>query len=253
MKKNIPIKTKGELSIMKEGGKRLSQIKDALFYMVKEGVSAFEIDKKAEELMLKAGGYPSFKMVAGYNWATCINVNEGVVHGIPKRGVIFKEGDLVSVDLGLFYKGLHTDTSFSKIVGRGNEFLYSFVEAGKKALKNAVLKCLPGNRIYDISEAIESTLKESGFRPTSYLTGHGVGKELHEEPMIPGVVNWSKRSDTAEIKPGMALALEVIYLSGNDELLVEEDGWTISTADGKIAGLFEDTVIVTSNGSELIT
>lgn len=253
MGKRIPIKTKKELLLIEEGGKKLSQIKEALFYMVKEGISSFDLEKKAEELMKKSGGYPSFKMVPGYNWATCINVNEGIVHGIPKKDVVFKEGDLVSVDLGLFYKGFHTDTSFSKIVGKADDFTDSFLDAGKEALGNAVKKCHPGNRIYDISEAIENTLKKRGFKPTAYLTGHGVGKDLHEEPMIPGVIGMVERSDTSEIKPGMVLALEVIYLSGKDKLLVEDDGWTISTADGKISGLFEDTVIVTPKGPIVVT
>lgn len=250
---NIPIKTKRELLLIQEGGKKLSQIKEALFFMIKEGVSSLDLEKKAEELMEKTGGYPSFKTVPGYNWATCINVNEGVVHGIPKEDIVFKEGDLVSVDLGLYYKGFHTDTSFSKVVGKGSNFVNFFVKAGREALRSAVDKCYPGNRIYDISEAIEKTLKRRGFKPTAHLTGHGVGKDLHEKPLIPGLVGLTKRADTPEIKVGMVFALEVIYLSGKDELLTESDGWTISTADGKISGLFEDTVIVTPKGPVVVT
>ncbi len=250
---SIPIKTREELLLIQEGGKKLSQIKEALFFMVKEGVSALDLEKKAEGLIEKAGGYPSFKMVPGYNWATCININEGVVHGIPRKDVIFKEGDLVSVDIGLFYKGFHTDTSFSKVVGRESNFISSFLKAGEEALCEAVKKCYPGNRIYDISQAIENTLKKRGLKPTAHLTGHGVGKDLHEEPLIPGLVGSARRSDTPEIKAGMVFALEVIYLLGEDKLLTEDDGWTISTADGKISGLFEDTVIVTPKGPVVVT
>lgn len=253
MSNHISIKTKSELSIIQEGGKKLSQIKEALFYMVKEGVSSFDLEKKAEELIEKSGGYPSFKMVPGYRWVTCVNVNEGVVHGIPRKDVVFRENDLVSVDLGLFYKGFHTDTSFSKVVGKGNAFLNKFIEAGKEALSNAIDRCYPGNRIYDISEAIENTLKKRGFRPTAHLTGHGVGKDLHEEPMIPGVVGLTKRLDTPQIESGMVFAVEVIYLLGKDELVTEDDGWTISTADGKISGLFEDTVVITPKGPIVVT
>lgn len=253
MKNTIPIKTKEEILLIREGGERLSHIKEALFYMIKEGVSARDVDERAEGLIRKAGGYPSFKMVPGYRWSTCVNVNEGVVHGIPKRDIIFKNGDLVSVDIGLFYKGFHTDTSFSKIVGEGDEFTQHFLEVGKEALKNASKECFPGNRIYDISKAIEDTLKKRNLRPTAHLTGHGVGRSLHEEPLIPGVVGSVERESTPEIKSGMVFALEVIYLSGKDELVVEDDEWTISTADGKIAGLFEDTFVITPKGPLVVT
>ena len=250
---SITFKTKKELLIIQDGGKKLKEIKEILFLMIKEGISAADLDIRAQYLIRKAGGYPSFKTVPGYNWSICVNVNEGVVHGVPKRNVVFKDGDIVSVDIGFLYKGFHTDTSFSCVVGNGDESTRFFLEAGRKALKRAVDECYPGNRIYDISKAIESELEISGLRPTTHLTGHGIGRNLHEEPMIPCFVGSRQRDDTPEIKAGMALALEVIYLSGEDKLLTGEDGWTISTADGKIAGLFEDTLIVTPKGPLVVT
>jgi len=247
----IPIKSKREIEIMQEGGKRLSEVKHILASRVREGVSAWEIEEEAEKQILKRGGTPSFKTVPGYSWATCINVNEGIVHGIPKKDVIFKKNDLVSVDLGLIYKGFHTDTSFSLVIGK-EPLKEKFLEAGRKALSLAIDNARAGRRIFDISKAIEETLNKAGYRPVRSLFGHGVGRELHEEPQIPGFV-YARREDTPEIKVGMVLAIEVIYVMGREQLVLEKDGWTISTADGKISALFEESVAVTPQGPLVIT
>ena len=247
----IPIKSKREIEIMQEGGKRLSEVKQLLMSLVKEGVSAWEIEEEAERQILKRGGAPSFKMVPGYSWATCINVSQGVVHGIPRKDVIFKKNDLVSVDLGMFFKGFHTDTSFSLVIGRNHE-KEKFLEIGRKALDLAIDNTRAGRRIFDISKAIEETLNKAGYRPVRSLFGHGVGRKLHEEPQIPGFV-YARREDTPEIKVGMVLAIEVIYVMGREQLVLEKDGWTISTADGKISALFEETVAVTPQGPLVIT
>lgn len=248
---NIPIKSKREIEIIKEGGKRLSRVKRVLKSLIKKGVSAWEIDKEAEKQILKLGGKPSFKAVPGYSWATCVNVNSGIVHGIPKKEVVFEEGDLVSVDLGMLFGGFHTDTSFSILIGKNKE-KEKFLQVGRKALDLAIQNTRVGNRIFDISETIETTLNKSGYRPARSLFGHGIGRSLHEEPQIPGFV-YASYEDTPEIKLGMVFAIEVIYVMGNEKLVLEEDGWTISTADGKISALFEDTVVVTPQGPLVVT
>jgi methionyl aminopeptidase len=248
---DIPIKSKREIEIMQEGGKMLSEVKHNLMSLVKEGVSALDVDKEAEKQILKMGGKPSFKMVPGYNWTTCININDGVVHGIPKKEIVFKNGDVVSVDVGMYYKGFHTDTSFSLLLGKDPE-KEEFLTVGKKALELAINNVRVGKRIFHISEAIESTLNKAGLRPVRSLFGHGVGRELHEEPQIPGFV-YAAAQDTPEIKLGMVLAIEVIYVAGKEQLVLEKDGWTISTQDGKISALFEETVAVTPQGPLVIT
>ena len=246
------LKTPEELEIMKEGGKKFSFIKNELVKATRVGVSAATIDGLAEKLILESGGKPSFKMVKGYSWSTCINVNNGVVHGIPHKNIIFKEGDLISLDLGLYYKGFHTDTSISFDLN-GSKEVKNFLNAGKLAFENAVSSINPnGSYVYDISKAIEDTVKKHGFRPILDLTGHGIGKNLHENPYIPCFVE-GLRIETPKIVPGMALAIEVMYVEGSSNLVKENDGWTIATQDGKIAGLFEDTIIVTEKGYELIT
>ncbi len=248
----LTIKTPEELKIMQECGKILSDIKKTLVNHIKIGVSAFDIDKLAENLIEKAGAKPSFKMVKDYKWSTCISVNEGVVHGIPHKHIIFKRGDLVSLDLGIFYKGFHTDTSTTLCLGK-DAIKDRFLNIGREAFSHAVYSIKPNNSyIYDISNAMESVLIKNGYSPIKDLTGHGIGKNLHEDPYIPCFAS-GRREDTAKIITGMALAIEVMYVEGNSKLMVENDGWTIKTRDGKMAGLFEDTVIVTQKGYKVIT
>lgn len=245
------LKTEEEIAIMKEGGRRLGKVKAGLRKMVKEGVAASQIEEEAVRLIGKEGGKASFKMVEGYSWATCINVNEGLVHGIPKESLVFKKGDVVSVDVGMFYNGFHTDTSFSLAIEPSGD-VKKFLEAGEAALKKAIAEVTPGNKIFDISLAIQDTIESAGYSPIRALTGHGVGKELHEEPKITCFVV-EPRQDSLEIKPGMVLAIEVMYAQGKPDVELARDGWTISVRDGKISALFEETVAVTPHGPLVLT
>ena len=218
---------------------------------MKVGVSAWEIEQLAVALIKKSGAEASFSKVPKYHWATCININEGVVHGIPKKEVVFKKGDVVSVDVGLYYKGFHTDTSFSKGLGV-DAVVEKFLNVGKQTLSNAIAAALPGARIYDISQRIETSLKEGGCNPVKALVGHGVGRQLHEDPLIPQFV-YGKREDSAEVKPGMVLAIEVIYTLGDGEIAHDKDGWTIVTRDGTISALYEDSLVITEKGHFVVT
>lgn len=248
---SIITKTEEEIAIMCEGGKKLAKIKALLKKEIKSGVRASKIDALAEELIRKEGGEPSFKMVPKYKWTTCINVNEGVVHGIPKSSIVFEDGDIVSVDIGMFYKGFHTDTSFSVGLGVGEEYK-RFLMVGEEALARAIEESVPGNRVYDISLAIERVIRAGNYNPIKALVGHGVGRNLHEEPQIPCFVN-AAREEYPVIPEGAVLAIEVMYSLGSGEVQIENDGWTISTRDGKIAALFEDTVAVTKTGPIVLT
>jgi len=236
---------------MKEGGKKLGEVKKALIQKTKEGVSAAEIEKLTCTLIKKQGGTPSFKMVPGYSWATCVNTNEGIVHGIPKKTIIFKKGDVVSIDLGIFYKGFHNDTSFSVAISPTKE-IKRFLEVGEKALRAAIDQAMPDNRIYDISKAMEDVLKDNKLQPIEALVGHGIGRDLHEQPQIPCFTR-TKRDKTPIIPEGATFAIEVMYTMGLPEIQVEKDGWTIRVKDGKISGLFEETVAISSNGPIVLT
>lgn len=249
--KGIFIKTDEEIKIMMEGGKRLFKIKNEVKKNIKEGVKASEIEDIVTDLIKKAGGKPSFKMVPGYSWSTCVNVNDGLVHGIPKDSVVFNQGDIVSVDVGIYYKGFHTDTSFSVGVGIDKD-KQEFLKAGEKTLLKAIEQTRPGNRIYDISEKIEQTLKKHKLSPVKALVGHGIGKKLHEEPQVPCFVRGAK-NDSPTIVKGMVLAIEVMYAKGRGTVRLDEDGWTIATRDGKISALFEETVAIGSKGPLVLT
>src|SRR3989344_2815490 len=243
----IKIKTPEEIEIMAEGGKKLAQIKNELRKMILPGAIPQDLDKKAEDLVHDLGGEPSFKMVKNYHWTTCININDGVVHGIPTK-LPFRNGDIVKVDVGIFYKGFHNDSAFSAPVGEIPEKTKDFLDAGKEALKKSIAQAQVGNNIAQISKAMEESLTARGYTPVQDLTGHGAGRNLHEDPQIPCF--WEGPVEVSpEIPEGAVLAIEVIYVQGeNDLILSGEDGWTISTRDGKIAALFEETIVPIKNG-----
>lgn len=237
---------------MQAGGRFLAGVLDRISAAAVPGISLLELEKLATGLIAKTGGKPSFKMVPGYRWATCLNVNAGVVHGIPNRYRL-KTGDLFSVDAGVYYRGFHTDAARSLLISSGSPVSTDrFLFAGRLALTKAISQAVPGNRIGHLSQAIEQTLRAAGFSPVRELTGHGVGRELHEEPSIPGYLD-RPVAETPAIKPGMVLAIEVIYAAGKSGIKVGQDGWTIVTADGSLAGLFEDTVAVTADGPVILT
>jgi methionyl aminopeptidase len=247
----ILLKSEAEMQIMAEGGAKLGRIKNALSAAVKAGVRASEIEELAVKLTKEEGAEVSFKKVPGYHWATCINVNEGLVHGIPVSSLVFKKGDLVSIDVGVYYHGFHTDTSISVGIDLSPENR-KFLNTGREALSKALKEVKEGNYIYDISKAIEDTIEGAGYTTIKALVGHGVGRELHEDPQIPCFVP-GERTESPQIKPGMVLAVEVMYAMGSDKVELLEDGWTIGMRDGKISGLFEDTVAVTAEGPKVIT
>ena len=251
----IPIKTAEEIEIMKKGGRRLAWVMREVLRRIEPGVRLRELEQLAGALIKKQRGRASFKMVDGYHWSTCLNVNQGVVHGVP-GDYHLKKGDLVSLDMGMFYQGLHTDMARTLQVGnlkseRRNS-KDKFLEAGKRALEAAIEAAKPGNRVGHISAAIEKEIKKAGFSPIEALTGHGVGKKLHEEPPIPCFLK-GKIKETPELRPGMTLAIEIIYAQGDPEVILKDDGWTVETADGQLAGLFEETVAVTKEKPLVLT
>jgi methionyl aminopeptidase len=189
-------------------------------------------------------------MVEGYHWATCVNVNDGVVHGIPAKNLVFFDKDIVSVDVGIFYKGFHTDTSFSKLIGEDSEKV-KFLATGRRALKSAISKAKNGKRLGDISRAMETVLREGGCNPIEALVGHGIGRDLHEDPMIPCYSGYP--GENMMLKTGTVLAIEVMYTTGSGNVKTDEDGWTIRTKDGKISALFEETVALAHDGSIILT
>jgi methionyl aminopeptidase len=252
----IDIKNTRELEIMRQGGRKLGFILRQLMDMSRPGIVQGEIESKARELIKQAGGVPSFMTVEGYKWATCICVNEEVVHGIPTDEAL-EEGDVLTVDVGMIYQGFHTDTAWTKVITSDPASVFAgksaFLKAGEKALNEAILQAKEGNRVGHISAAIQKRIESSGYRVIKTLIGHGVGRQLHEEPQIPGMLK-TDLGKTPLLTAGMTLAIEVIYAMGNGVVQYDsDDGWTIAMKDGSLSAVFEHTVAVTSQGPEILT
>ena len=237
---------------VRQACQKLGQLTAQLYDFVQVGVSPWEVEQKAQELIRQAQGVPSFTTVNHYQWATCINLNHGVVHGIPTSKQPFQSGDLVTVDVGLLYQGFHSDNAFSKVVGQASSSQQRFLQAGKEAIQAALNQIKPGAYVGSISQATEQVLRSYGYSPAENLTGHGVGRQLHQEPMIPCLLT-EPIEHTPRLRQGQTLAIEIIYMEGSPELEILPDHWTIQTRDGKLAAVFEETVEVTKDGYLILT
>jgi methionyl aminopeptidase len=252
----ISIKKPNEIAIMEKAGKILADVLFEVLEYAKPGVTEQELDSLAEELTLKKGGEPGFKKVPGYHHAICVATNDVVVHGIPTNYKL-KEGDIIGIDYGVFLEGFHTDMAETVYVGNKEKMPASvkrFLSLGKQGMLDGIAKVKPGNHIGDISWAIQSQVEgKGGYSVTRSLIGHGVGRELHEEPEVPGYLD-GPITQTPELIPGMTIAVEVIYCMGGPEVVYSGgDDWTIKSADGSLGGLFERTVLVTETGHKVIT
>lgn len=252
------IKTPEEIAIMREGGKLLFGILQELLVMANPGVALLDIDKRADERIAQKGGYPSFKTVKGYQYATCLCVNAEVVHGVPTERQL-KEGDVLTIDIGMLYKGFHTDTAWTKIVQTSDvrhqmsEEKEKFLHVGLEALRRGIEQARIGNRIGHISKAISDTIEGAGYGIVKTLVGHGVGKDLHEKPQVPNYLTGDIAA-TLELEEGMTIAIEPIYAQGRGDLVyANSDGWTLATRDGSLAAEFEHTVVITRADPLILT
>ena len=243
----IQIKTSEQIEKMDKAGSVAAFALQAVLDEVKVGITTMELEKIADAAIASKGATASFKTVDDYEYATCINVNNGLVHGLPSDYVI-KEGDLVSVDMGAYLDGFHSDLSHTVEVGSNKE--EDFLKIGEKALEAGISQCKEGNHIGDISHAMQRVIEGAGYTVSRDLVGHGIGKELHEEPYVPG---YGRPGKGLEIKENMVFAIEIICQKGQPDLVVAEDDWTIETADGTLAGLFEHTVAATKTGPKVLT
>lgn len=240
------VRKESDLVLMRESGRISAVALKKVLEAIKPGVNLLELEKVAEEAIKSEGGAISFKTEPGYFWATCLTVNDEVVHGIP-RDIVLKKGDKLSVDLGALYKGWHTDTAWSVIVG---DKPTKFLNVGEEALWKAIKQAKAGNRVGDISNAIQTTIEGAGYSVVKTLVGHGVGRSLHEDPLIPGI---GKPKTGPILASGMTVAIEAIYAEKDGKVEHLDDGWTISTKDGSLGGLFEMTVIIKEGEPEVIT
>jgi methionyl aminopeptidase len=245
----IYLKKLEEIKIIAEAGQIAATALEQVAKNIKPGVKTRELDLIAEEVIRDAGAESSFKKVKGYNYSTCLTPNNLVVHGVPGSYVL-KEGDILGVDLGAYYRGFHSDLAATFPVGEIDNEKKKFLSVGKKALREAINEAVIGGRVGNISNRIQKIIEGAGYSVVRELAGHGVGRSLHEDPLIPGI---GRRGSGEELKEGMVLAIEVIYNLGQLGVQLLADGWTIATSDGSISGLFEHTVAVTKEGPLVLT
>lgn len=247
----IHYKTKQQIADMQYGGSILHDVLQDAAAMVEPGITTKHIDNFIDSYITSKGAEAGFKRVEGYSWASCICVNQQIVHTPPTNRVI-KDGDVVTIDAGVFYKGLHTDSAITVQAGNQTPEVTKFLETGKVALRKALAVATKGQRIGHISKALQSTIEDAGYSIVRELTGHGVGKELHEDPYVPCFVN-RPAEKTLLLEPGLVIAVEVMYAMGGGEMAYEADEWSIKTTDNSLAACFEHSVAITENGSLILT
>lgn len=245
---SIIIKTPDEIEKMREGGKILRTILLALKEKVSPGIKTYELSKYAEELFKKHNVKASFKGYQGYPAPICTAVNEEIVHSIPGNRILH-EGDILSIDAGVFHKGLHTDAAITVGVGKIPKKTRKFIETCEEALAKAIQKAGPGVYVSEISGIIQDTVEKKGYSIVKDLIGHGVGRNLHEEPEVP---NFRTRGRGPILRPGMTIAIEPIIAMGSGENETLEDGWTIVTRDRSLAVQVEHTIVITETGCEIL-
>lgn len=248
----IHIKTPKEIEIMKEGGLILQQVMKDLLLFVKIGVSTNAIDQKAEQLIRSYGAFPSFNTVKGYRWTTCLPINEQIVHTKPSSRVL-NDGDILTIDIGCLYKDYHTDYATSFIVGQPKSAQdQEFLQQGKETLDLAIQSLENGSYLGKVSKTIIDNLNKYKLSVVKELTGHGIGKKLHEDPFIPGWCD-GPIEDTIIVRPGLVVAIEVIYSRGSGKMKYEADNWSITTADHSLSACFEHTIVVFENSTLILT
>lgn len=243
------LKTKAEIEIMRQSGRISALAMKEVEKHIVPGVTTLEIDQIVESIFKENGAEAAFKKVGNYQYTICSTPNDWVVHGIPDSRKL-KEGDIVGIDLGALYKGYNSDMANTFRVGKVSTEVEEFLKIGEKALWEALKEAKAGNRVGDISNTIQSIVEGAGYSVVRELVGHGVGKELHEDPMIPGR---GKKGTGEKLEEGLVIAIEIIYNLGKPKVVLLEDGWTIATADSSLAGLFERTVVVTKKGPVVLT
>lgn len=245
----IPIKTDEDIQIIREGAEILGKVHGEIARTIKPGINTLSLDKLAYQYIQDAGAKPSFKGYHGFPFTLCISINDIVVHGFP-GDIILNEGDIVSVDCGVLWKGFHSDSAYTYSVGAIEPAVQKLLDTTKASLYKGIEQAVAGNRMGDLAHAIQHYNESHGFTVVRELVGHGVGKHLHEKPEVP---NYGTRGKGVKLSEGMVLAIEPMINLGKRDVYQEEDGWTIRTKDGKPSAHFEHTVLVQKGQAEILT
>lgn len=245
----IPVKSQQEIAIMRSAGKILADILRKVQQAIKAGVTTGELDRCAARLMNDAQVESAFLGYRGYPGTVCVSINDEVVHGIPGSRLI-REGDIVSLDMGIIYKGFYSDAAVTVPAGNAAQDAKRLIDITRKSLSAGIRQMRPGNRLSDISHAIQQCAEQAGYGVVRQYVGHGIGAALHENPEIP---NFGMKGRGPVLKEGMVFAIEPMINQGTWECEVLDDGWTAVTADGKLSAHWEHTVALTEKGAEILT
>lgn len=246
----VTIKSAREIELMRKSGRLLAQVHEELAKVIRPGISTKEIDTVCEKLIRDCGGTPNFLNYQGYPASVCVSVNEEVVHGIPRTDRILQEGDIVSLDTGLIYQGYHSDAARTYGVGKISPEAEKLIEVTRESFFQGIRSAKAGCHLHDISNAIADYVIPHGYGIVHDLVGHGIGKSMHEVPMIP---NFPQRRRGVRLKAGMTLAIEPMINIGTGEVEWLDDGWTVISADHSLSAHYENTVLVTDGEPEILT
>lgn len=235
---------------MKEAGKLVAKVFETVAPLIKPGISTYEINEIAERVIYEGGGTCPCKGYYDYPAGTCVSVNETLIHGIPSKKIILREGDIVSLDVVANLKGYCADATRTFIVGTCKENVRRILDVCTKAFYEGVKQAKPGNRVGDISAAIQHYVESSGYSVARDFTGHGIGKSMHEDPSVP---NYGIAGTGPLLQKGMAIAVEPMILEGKKDTRILGDGWTVKSKDGKLTCHYENTIVITEDGYEIIT
>jgi methionyl aminopeptidase len=243
--KTIELKTTSEIEKLRKANQIVSMVLDALEAAALPGKSTWDLELIARRLLQEYQAEPAFLGYRGYPAVLCTSVNSTVVHGIPRKDCILKDGDILSLDFGAFKDGWCGDSARTIFVGSQNTDAIQLVETTKESLERAIAQCLPGNRLGDIGWAVQSIVEENGFSIVDQFSGHGIGRHMHEPPQV---LNYGKKGVGQRLSSGMVIAIEPMVNKGKPDVVVEDDGWTAVTKDGSLSAHFEHSVAITENG-----
>ncbi|HJB91846.1 MAG TPA: type I methionyl aminopeptidase [Candidatus Eisenbergiella merdigallinarum] len=246
----VSMKSAREIELMREAGRLLSRVHEQLGAAIRPGMSTLEIDQLGEKLIRDLGCVPNFLHYSGYPASICVSVNDEVVHGIPRKDRILKEGDIVSLDAGLIYKGYHSDAARTHAVGRISPEAQQLIEVTRQSFFEGIKMAREGCHLHDISNAIDAYVSRFGYGIVRDLVGHGIGTSLHEDPQIP---NFAQKRKGVRLQAGMTLAVEPMINAGGWEVDFLNDGWTVVTRDGSLSAHYENTILVTDGEPEILT
>jgi methionyl aminopeptidase len=247
---SVTIKSEREIELMREAGKILSAVHEELREFIKPGITTLDIDKKTRELIKGYGCIASFLNYNGYPASVCVSVNEQVVHGIPSKGRILNNGDIVSLDAGVIYKGYHSDAARTWAVGEITEDAKELIRVTQQSFFEGIKYAKTGNHLNDISSAIQNYVESFGFSVVRDLVGHGIGTKLHEDPQIP---NFAQKRRGIRLEPGMTFAIEPMVNAGRPEVYWESDDWTVVTEDRSLSAHYENTILITEGEPEIFS